>query len=69
MLTRGGKPCAGEQTYILCCGEQVFSVPVGKDLMYRGGDKARVTKTSVECPHCNRTILLELADEAVAWGQ
>jgi len=64
MRTRGMFNVEDRDSHVFCCGEEIFTIPAGKQLLARHSKHNNSVRTSVTCPLCTKLIVLCLVDGA-----
>lgn len=64
MKTRGTLGSLDKPAHIFCCGEEIYKIPAGKELLMSGHNNTGSVRTSITCQRCLKLIVLCLVDEA-----
>jgi hypothetical protein len=64
MITRGIQPNKDKPAHLFCCGEEIYTVPAGKELLMGGRTNRKSVRASIKCPRCSKLVVLCLVDGA-----
>lgn len=67
MITCGVQNNMDRPAHIFCCGEEIYTIPAGKELMMSGSRNVGSVRASITCPTCSRLVVLCLVDRMAQW--
>lgn len=49
-------------SHLFCCGEEIYTIPAGKEVLSSQHNFSSSVRASVKCPRCARSIILCLVE-------